>query len=550
MNELNEQPTCSIPALELPNTVINPTQGAALSSPTSPTDPFASSVGLMTTGKVMAKNDIHTTRTGTLPGSGRVARLPAALASSGVSGKPIRVDFRKTFVYLKKNQDLASGTQDGHSSNGRSGNSGNSGNSENSGNSGNFGNPGTTENEDLENLPALERDLLHHELGFFEAILRARPNSVEEFKATFARYRTYFACNFCQELLKSDGKAGNTLRLACKSCGYTCSFSQVLDAIQETIKLRFEADEMGNDQTITDDETANEQPAETTKRRRETLTDSSSSEEYDLMTDFNGTQTPLDEPMRTMPTISDLIRVIDAMRQEMQTMKAENAELRRLLGAKPGQPEHASAPTSTGNKDGTKMVSYASIAALNPPPRPSKYSRQATRPTQRRLNDDELERALKGLPIKPPKKVTALYATGLRKCSSIRQVKELLKANFDVALRNIFSIDFIGKSLTEFHVADDYADEFRRRMTSRNVPITFVDADPLDDGLLRYSTVANKQLEAARKYHARLSKRLEQSPIAAHRAFLKTEMARAQCIIDSVPRSSTQAAAPAQPNDQ
>lgn len=185
------------------------------------------------------------------------------------------------------------------------------------------------------------------------------------------------------------------------------------------------------------------------------------------------------------------------MRQKMQTMmKGENAELRRLHGAQLGQPEPASAPTSTGNKDGTKMISYASIAALNPPPRPSKYSCQAPRPTQRRLNDEELERAFKGFPIKPPKKVTEIYATDLRKRSSIRQVKDLLKVNFDVALRNIFSIDLIGKSLTEFHVAADYADEFRRCMIFRNVPITFIDADSLDGGLLRYYTVANKQLEA------------------------------------------------------
>jgi hypothetical protein len=73
-------------------------------SRTSPTDPLASSVDLMTTGKLAATNGTCTTKAGTLLGSGRVARSPAALTSPGVSGKPIHVDFRKTFVSLKKTQ--------------------------------------------------------------------------------------------------------------------------------------------------------------------------------------------------------------------------------------------------------------------------------------------------------------------------------------------------------------------------------------------------------------------------------------------------------------
>jgi hypothetical protein len=82
MIELNEQSTCSVPALELPTTGINPTQEANPKSRTSPTDPLASSVDLMTTGKVTAKNSTGTTKAGTLLGSGRVTRLPAALTSS------------------------------------------------------------------------------------------------------------------------------------------------------------------------------------------------------------------------------------------------------------------------------------------------------------------------------------------------------------------------------------------------------------------------------------------------------------------------------------
>lgn len=98
-------------------------------------------------------------------------------------------------------------------------------------------------------------------------------------------------------------------------------------------------------------------------------------------------------------------------------------------------------------------------------------------------------------------------------------------------LRNILSVDFIGRSITEVHLYGDYAEEFKALMLGRLPSLAFVDIDPIDDTLLRNSVAENKAMEAARKYQKRLTRRLEQTPSKAHKRFLQSEIDRTNMAI-------------------
>jgi hypothetical protein len=171
----------------------------------------------------------------------------------------------------------------------------------------------------------------------------------------------------------------------------------------------------------------------------------------------------------------------------------------------------------------------AAAAAKNPEaPKPK------TRPAMRRLTDEELTRAFAGMPIRPLRTVTATYFTGLKKTKSISHAKALLRDQCDVQMKNILNIDFIGKSLVEIHLYADYLETFKGKLLDRKcLQIEFLNVNPLDDGLLRYAVAENKALEAARKYHHRLARRLEQTPITAHKKFLREELAKAEHAIET-----------------
>ncbi len=75
-------------------------------------------------------------------------------------------------------------------------------------------------------------------------------------------------------------------------------------------------------------------------------------------------------------------------------------------------------------------------------------------------------------------------------------------------------------------------------------PFSFVDVDPLDESLLRYSDAMDKALQAAKKYSSRLARRLKSAVVEGHKAYLKKELARANKIINPEGAAST-ASAPA-----
>ncbi len=60
----------------------------------------------------------------------------------------------------------------------------------------------------------------------------------------------------------------------------------------------------------------------------------------------------------------------------------------------------------------------------------------------------------------------------------------------------------------EIQVYEDYVGVLKSKVTMKTrawkVPFSFVDVDPLDESLLRYSDAMDKAPEAAKKYSSRL----------------------------------------------
>jgi hypothetical protein len=161
--------------------------------------------------------------------------------------------------------------------------------------------------------------------------------------------------------------------------------------------------------------------------------------------------------------------------------------------------------------------SFADLVKQGPFPKPM--------PKPRKLSPDELGRVFQGLAPKPPRNINAVYVTGI-KAQKITHLKSILKTQCDVSLRNILSIDFIGKSVTEFHIYSDYIGEFKRLLTAACPTVKFVELDPLDTALLKNVAAEDRAARACAMYSKRLERRLKASPISAHRRFLRNELER------------------------
>lgn len=120
-----------------------------------------------------------------------------------------------------------------------------------------------------------------------------------------------------------------------------------------------------------------------------------------------------------------------------------------------------------------------------------------------------------------------MFALGIT-AQKIGNLKKILKEQCEISLRNILHIDFIGKSVTEFHVYSDYAENFKRQLTAACPSISFVDIDPLDTALLKNDAAEDKVSRAAELYTKRLERRLSTTPSKGHKIFLRQELARAK----------------------
>lgn len=393
--------------------------------------------------------------------------------------------------------------------------------------------------------------------------------TVDECRDFFKLYKKFFSCD-CGGQMNADGKAKNTYRLACKRCNVTTSFTRAIENMRTEINIRFETGMQSDDNmTVTPDK--NEEVRTGNKRKlAEDQTDTSrhqrSDDDFDQMSNDETNMTEqvprvvvagprIDADLFTL--LKDIKLELAAQRKineenaaritnlekdnlRIQELEEENCRLRAQLAMvpKPGEAQPsppAGAWKTVGQADGKPVISYSSIAAFNcPKPAPKANTSgdgQKGKPIMRKLTEEELDRLYKGLPIKPARKVTALYFTGLA-AMKIHMIKDIFKYQHDMSLKNILHIDFIGKSLTEVHLYEDYVDTFKELLTKNSQRCTFVDVDPLDGGLLRYAVVENKALEAAKRYHDRLTRRLTQTPVTGHKKFLKLEIEKAKAILD------------------
>jgi hypothetical protein len=180
----------------------------------------------------------------------------------------------------------------------------------------------------------------------------------------------------------------------------------------------------------------------------------------------------------------------------------------------------------------SELPSFAKMVADGPKPK-AKNLAQGTNPPRRteqpgrRLTPEQLGRVFKGLSPNPPRAINAVFAVGIT-AQKIGKLKKLLKDQCQVSLRNILHIDFIGKSVTEFHIYSDYIPTFKSLMTAACPTISFVEVDPLDTALLRNDAAEDKVSRAIELYTKRLERRLSTTPSKGHKNFLRQELARAK----------------------
>lgn len=436
------------------------------------------------------------------------------------------------------------------------------------------------------NFEPLTNTILKMEKNDLNFFFTTELNTVDEYRDFFKAHKKYFFCD-CGRQLQGDGKAKNTYRLVCKDCTTSMPFTRALDFIKNEIELLFgDSNGMDGVTNTSDIITTNENientennenagelsdvemtPATGIKRRLDVGRAEQPTVGYNdevRLSDFEHgsarSASPVSQNMRnTTAHDSDLLTLLHDMRRELleqrrintenaaritaleqanlriQELEAENAALRQQLaefpkpGDLPTMTSRTGPPTSNITaRPAEPVLSYRSIAALKTPVKPKPKSRIP----DRKLTGEELARVNAGLPITPQRAVTALYFSGFKKGKDTMRIsdfKKFLSINFEVAMRNILNIDFIGRSLCEIHLYADYADTFKEKLKTYK----FVDINPLDAGLLQYATAENKVLEAARRYQHRLARRLEQTPVVAHKRYLRTEIDKAKKVLES-----------------
>lgn len=210
------------------------------------------------------------------------------------------------------------------------------------------------------------------------------------------------------------------------------------------------------------------------------------------------------------------------MNREDTLLIRELSERVSKLEAGPSSPWSEPTPKRKGK-------SYADIASTPPTSTENPFGTLGKRPVDRRsariVSGEELARVLLGVPRKPGK-ISAVYTASI-KAMPVSNLKKILKQQCGVQGRNILNIDFIGKSLTEFHVFSDYEEEFKKILQDKIPNMTFIEMDPLCPDSFKDEAILDRVTLAATKYAQRLEKRVTSSPSMAHRTFLRAELARA-----------------------
>lgn len=379
--------------------------------------------------------------------------------------------------------------------------------------------------------------------------------SISDKAAFFRAHKKFFACGVCRSMLKGDGYSSGTYRLKCHSCKSSVSLGIAFSEVKDLIRL---CHPMASPEELV------ETTLPTKKKRGSVgVTASSSDEEApkdDMTVDLGFGDCRSFEDMRSM--LIACLRENKALREEVGrltgivTALAANQQAVIQNGPVARSPAYskvvASGPTAStaavtapsGTRGGSqqgkvpKEVSRTSPADHRKDDKPAMPGPKGThlpRVYSKDLSAEEFQKLFNGQPIRPPKRIMALYVNkGLGQTKRISELRHILKVYAGMEMRNILHIDYVGKSVMEFHIYDDYLSNFKAIAAEKFPQWEVLDGlDPLSDSLLKRSILDDKVALAAEKYRTRLSKRLKSTPSAAHRRFLEKELARADKILQA-----------------
>lgn len=419
-----------------------------------------------------------------------------------------------------------------------------------------------------------------------EDFLRFHIGSTKDCRDFFDRHAEKFKCATCNTFLKKNGDAKNTYRLKCPECAKTHSLKGMVQTMRQSadnpsvsgpnelvrkkIKRKlpppcfFLKKKSENLEIIPDSE----------KMEGEECIDDDTSDSIPQVADpaHADSQARIEDLLAQVETLkranaklereiveakSETFKIVCNHRAEIKKLQEEltNVKMQSLLLSKKQESTSNSTPLPPKGKQETPK---AIIPLINSQPKatkptfrdvvkeklssvpaewktakggkrpqaPKKDARPSEGQPKKKLTDEELSRALLGLNPSPPRSITAVYATGI-KSQKYSRLKTLLTDQLGVTLRNVLWIDFIGRSVAEFHVFGDYVETFKE-LLGRVPSVKFIPIDPLSGDLFKNNEAAEQRsARAAEKYAEKLARRLQSARSSEHRRFLQAEMQRA-----------------------
>jgi hypothetical protein len=375
------------------------------------------------------------------------------------------------------------------------------------------------------------------------------PPRLDDQKAFFDRWKAFFLCEDCHSAMRSNGFANKSYRLVCKEkgCNKSVSFRLAMLEAAKAIKdvypdlapvapiipkakkgrISFKGVQPEEEaEPVTAMDVCNGQDNE--EAVEGSPEPSPSQPVMDWQAKFHAMAQKNAALQQQRDHLLSLLKSQEAKTEELEEKLArQEARIARLEARGGGSPTRIETRKATPMPSGTP--SFAQMVVEGPKPDQGANPPRQADPPARKLTPEQLGRVLKGLSPNPPRTINAVFAVGIT-AQKIGKLKKLLKEQCEVSLRNILHIDFIGKSVTEFHVYSDYAENFKRQLTAASPSISFLDIDPLDTALLRNDAAEDKVSRAAELYARRLERRLSTTPSKGHKVFLRQELARARLV--------------------
>lgn len=415
-------------------------------------------------------------------------------------------------------------------------------------------------NEPMEDTDPLTELILNHSRDELEHLTVAF-HSIGDKAKFFQDNRRFFFCGQCWAPIKGDGFANGTYRLKCKPCKTSVSLAIALSEVVEMINYFHPGAEMELVAPAADEDT----PKPARKRANRKREDPSSSDDDRMnhneavLAEGSFLESGFLKELKSMMVL--LNKENKAFREEIAHIRKENAELRKMVldlsrtaqvpiqnGPAARAPSFAetvarnlpSLPTATTKPKGIRAGSPKGAVPPEAKDDGAKHVNAATSPSEptgkrlpriyrKDLTNEEYQKLFNGQPIRPPKRIVTLYVNkGNGQTKRISELRHILKVYAGMEMRNVLHIDYVGKSVVEFHLYDCYLESFKVIATEKFPQWEILEGlDPLNDSLLRRSILEDKAVAAAEKYKNRLTKRLKTTPSAAHRRFLESELARA-----------------------